>query len=147
MSTDARLQERPIGKTVLPLLRRIPESPAFSISHVPACSRRYAARSKHAWDCHRAGYSGSCLNVRLWSPRIAPEKARKLTQPFLDPPIDLCLGAGEDEAGMRIQPVYGRPTGGDRFGTPLRPAPQLDRIEGALPIICSMWPSLSQRRR
>jgi hypothetical protein len=47
MSTNARLQERPISQTILPRLRRTQELPALSFSHVPARSRRYTALSLH----------------------------------------------------------------------------------------------------
>ena len=62
MSTDARLQERPISQTILPRLRRTQELPALSFSHVPTRSRRYAALSLHAPDSHRSRYAGSCLS-------------------------------------------------------------------------------------
>jgi hypothetical protein len=45
MSADARLQERPIGKTILPRSRRTAELPLLSISHVPTRSRRCSALS------------------------------------------------------------------------------------------------------
>jgi putative transposase len=51
-----------------------------SRSRMCQCSRRYPARSVHASNGHRAGYSGSCLNNMLYSPRLLPEQARKLTE-------------------------------------------------------------------
>src|SRR6516162_11135948 len=70
MSTDARLQERPIRETILPRSRRAPELPSLPIAHVPTRSRRHTPLSPYAPDSHRARYSGSCLNGRLRSPRV-----------------------------------------------------------------------------
>src|SRR5262249_21971309 len=56
-----------------------PELPALSISHVPACSSRYAALSLHASDGHRARYY---LNEGSPARKLLPGQARKLTQPM-----------------------------------------------------------------
>ena len=81
MSTDARLQERPISQTILPRLRRTQELPALSFSHVPARSCRYTALSLHAPDSHRARYAGSCLSGGSAARECCSEQARKLTEP------------------------------------------------------------------
>jgi hypothetical protein len=70
MSTDARLQERPISKTILQRSRRTPELPPLSISYVPARSGRCTALSPYTPDSDRAQHSGSCLNERLSNVRM-----------------------------------------------------------------------------
>src|SRR5271166_4917256 len=82
MSTDARLQERPISQTILPQPRRTPELSALPIPHVPARSSRYAALPPYASNRNGSRYPGSRLTDRLRTLRTQLNaQARALTEP------------------------------------------------------------------
>src|SRR5271166_614863 len=83
MSTDARLQERPISQTILPQPRRTPELSALPIPHVPARSSRYAALPPYASNRNGSRYPGSRLTDRLRTLRTQLNaQARALTEPL-----------------------------------------------------------------
>src|SRR5271166_2876269 len=87
MSTDARLQERPISQTILPQPRRTAELSALPIPHVPARSSHYAALPPYASNRNGSRYPGSRLTDRLRTLRTQLNaQARALTEP-LPPPF------------------------------------------------------------
>ena len=62
MSTDARLQEHRISKTILPRSRRTPKFPALPIPHAPTRTCDDATLSSHAPNGDRTRHPGGRLN-------------------------------------------------------------------------------------